>query len=237
MILEIKSLIKKFDNRLIINAFDLEVSKGDFISFIGPSGCGKTTLLNLIAGIDTDFSGNIIHSPANRLSFVFQSSILLPWMTLYDNVLLPNKLNNRPQNNVNEILQKVGLHEYKFYYPNMLSGGMQRRASIACALASSPNLLLFDEPFSGLDFINRQNLTDLFLGIFDSDQTVIMTTHFIEDAILLSKKIVLFPVNKSNKMKLIEVNLPHPREKNDAFYQIEKIIKDYYSCESVVITS
>lgn len=228
MILEICSLIKKFNNNLIINTFDLEVSKGDFISFIGPSGCGKTTLLNLIAGIDTDFSGNITHSQENRLSFVFQSSILLPWLSLYDNVLLPIKLNNRPQNNVDDILRKVGLYEYKSYYPNMLSGGMQKRASIACALASSPNLLLFDEPFSGLDFINRQNLTDLFFTIFDSKQTVIMTTHFIEDAILLSKKIILFPINKEKKKKLIDVNLPYPREKNDAFYLYEKMIKDYY---------
>lgn len=227
--IKINNLQKKFNLRTIINDFSTQISDGDFISIIGPSGCGKTTLLNLISGIDKTYNGSISVETGINMKYVFQNSILFPWLTLYENVMLPFRVNKSiiSSDFINEILDMVGLKEFKDYMPYQLSGGMQRRAVIACALVTSPKLLLLDEPFTGLDFINKQNIMDLFVTILHKC-TVIMTTHSVEDALFLSNKIFLFPADGESRIHEINVSLNFPREIDSSFLGYVDLIKKYY---------
>ena len=154
-----------------------------FTSILGPSGCGKSTILNLIAKLDNHSSGTISVG-GSRIGFVFQQPRLLNWRTVEENVNLPLEGQQFERNLAKKHLALVGLAGYENYYPLQLSGGMQQRVAIARALAIDPDVLLMDEPFSGLDEITARKLRQELIRIWqETGKTILFVTHSISEAV------------------------------------------------------
>ena len=207
-----------------LSDIDLEIDKGDFISFIGPSGCGKTTLLRLIADLEKPTGGmlkvNGISPEEARLNrdygYVFQSPALYPWRTVDGNLKLPLEImgvdKKDQEKRAREALEMVDLTGFEKKFPWQLSGGMQQRVSIARALTFQPDLLLMDEPFGALDEIVRDQLNEHFHMLWEQTQkTVVFVTHSIPEAAYLSTKIVVMSPRPGKIIDVIESTLPKNR--------------------------
>ena len=203
---------------------DLDVRRGDFVSFIGPSGCGKTTLLRVIADLESPTGGTIevngTTPEAARLAraygYVFQSASLFPWRRIGENVALPLEIMGLDRatraERVRRNLELVELGGFEGKYPHQLSGGMQQRASIARALAVEPELLLMDEPFGALDEIVRDHLNEQLLALWASTgKTVVFVTHSIPEAVYLSTRIVVMSPRPGRIHEIIDSDLPATR--------------------------
>ncbi|MGV0818087.1 ABC transporter ATP-binding protein [Martelella sp. AMO21009] len=203
---------------------NLEVKKGDFVSFIGPSGCGKTTFLRVIADLEKKTAGEITvngTTPENaRLDraygYVFQAAALYPWRTIEKNIALPLEImgyTKADQNRrIERVLELVDLSNFGKKFPWQLSGGMQQRASIARALAFDADLLLMDEPFGALDEIVRDHLNEQLLKLWArTDKTICFVTHSIPEAVYLSTKIVVMSPRPGRVTDVIESPLPKER--------------------------
>ncbi|MDQ9168828.1 ABC transporter ATP-binding protein [Oxalobacteraceae bacterium R-40] len=207
---------------------NLTVKKGEFITLIGHSGCGKSTLLNLIAGLLKASDGTLlcanreIAGPSPERSVVFQNHSLLPWLTCYENVYLAvervfgateNKA--RLKERTGAALAMVGLSHAEQKRPHEISGGMKQRVGIARALSMEPKVLLMDEPFGALDALTRAHLQDELLKIVAKTQsTVIMVTHDVDEAVLLSDRIVMMTNGPAATIgEILEVQLERPRER------------------------
>ena len=228
--LRIENVGMTFESRkgtfVAIERIDLTVKKGDFVSLIGHSGCGKSTLLNLVAGLLQPTEGGIllaereIAGPGPDRGVVFQNHSLLPWLTCFDNVYLavervfPDK-KNILRDRTHKALAMVGLTQAEAKYPHEISGGMKQRVGIARALAIEPKMLLLDEPFGALDALTRANLQDELLRIVDkTGATVLMVTHDVDEAVLLSDRIVMMTNGPAARIGgVLEVDLPRPRER------------------------
>jgi nitrate/nitrite transport system ATP-binding protein len=209
-----------------LDDIDLTVKKGDFVALIGHSGCGKSTLLNLVAGLLRPTEGGIllaereIAGPGPDRGVVFQNHSLLPWLTCFDNVYLavervfPGK-KNLLKERTHAALAMVGLTAAETKYPHEISGGMKQRVGIARALAIEPKVLLLDEPFGALDALTRANLQDELMRIVEStNATVLMVTHDVDEAVLLSDRIVMMTNGPAARIGgVVEVDLPRPRER------------------------
>ena len=206
----------------------LDIAKGEFVALIGHSGCGKSTLLNLIAGLTTPTAGVLlcanreIAGPGPERAVVFQNHSLLPWLTCFDNVHLgiervfgatENKAQLRARTDA--ALAMVGLTHAAQKRPGEISGGMKQRVGIARALAMEPKVLLMDEPFGALDALTRAKLQDELLEIVARTQsTVIMVTHDVDEAVLLSDKIVMMTNGPAATIgEVLSVDLPRPRQR------------------------
>ena len=201
---QLQNITKIFNNgETVIRDFNLTINKSDFITLLGKSGCGKTTILKILCGLLKPTSGKVSwptstynnseKNPAN-LSVVFQDPNLLPWLNVFDNILLPLKLNKIDQyigyERVIDCLKLVGLSNFGKYYPNQLSGGMKMRVSIARALVTKPKVMLMDEPFAALDEITRFKLNNDLLKIYNKyNLTIIFITHSVYESAYLSNKI------------------------------------------------
>jgi nitrate/nitrite transport system ATP-binding protein len=207
---------------------DLTVAKGEFVALIGHSGCGKSTLLNLLAGLTTPTDGTLlcanreISGPGPERAVVFQNHSLLPWLTCYENVYLAvervfSKTDNKAQlkERTDAALSMVGLTAAAQKRPGEISGGMKQRVGIARALSMQPKVLLLDEPFGALDALTRAKLQDELLQIVATTQsTVVMVTHDVDEAVLLSDKIVMMTNGPSATIgDILEVKLPRPRNR------------------------
>lgn len=203
---------------------NLQIDKGDFVSFIGPSGCGKTTLLRVIAALEHPTGGTITvngvspdEARQNRAyGYVFQAAGLYPWRTIAGNIKLPLEIMGydkaAQQDKVKEVLQLVDLEGFDKKYPWQLSGGMQQRASIARALAFDADLLLMDEPFGALDEIVRDHLNEQLLELWRrTEKTIAFVTHSIPEAVFLSTKIVVMSPRPGRITDIIESPLPKER--------------------------
>ncbi len=213
---------------IAIKDIDLSVQQGEFISIIGHSGCGKSTLLNLVAGLIEPAegalfcSGREIDGPGPERAVVFQNHSLLPWLTCFSNVYLAvERVFSRKENKVSlkkrahDALELVGLSHAAHKFPHEISGGMKQRVGIARALSMQPKVLLLDEPFGALDALTRANLQDELMRIVAaSGTTSIMVTHDVDEAVLLSDRIVMMTNGPAATIgEILHVNLPRPRNR------------------------
>jgi NitT/TauT family transport system ATP-binding protein len=209
-----------------LSEIDLEVRRTEFVSIIGPSGCGKSTILRLISGLLKPSSGTVsvfglpVTEPRDDIALVFQRPTLLPWLSVVDNVTFPEKhktgrVSKETAAGALEILEMVGLQDFLRKRPSELSGGMQQRVAIARALLQDPDILLMDEPFSALDALTRDELSVELLDILvRRPKTVAFVTHSIQEALLLSDRIVVMSPRPGTVTENITVPLPHPRGLN-----------------------
>lgn len=225
----------------IIDDVSFDVNKGEFVSIIGPSGCGKSTLLRIIAGLVTPSGGKVtvlgkeVTEPNKKLSFVFQDFALLPWLTNIENVKLGLSFEELSEEGKNRkaatLLDRFGLSGFETYYPNVLSGGMKQRVGIARAVASDPQVLLMDEPFSALDELTAETLRSDIVHMLEnkniSVNSVIMVTHNVEEAIELSDKIVVLSNKPSTVKKIISIHSKRPRDKRSS--QFSEIMDQIYA--------
>ena len=203
---------------------NLEISKGEFVSFIGPSGCGKTTFLRVIADLEKPTGGEITinNMPPEQArkerayGYVFQAAGLYPWRTISNNIRLPLEImgySKAEQNiRISKVLELVELKDFENKFPWQLSGGMQQRASIARALAFDADILLMDEPFGALDEIVRDHLNEQLLDLWKrTNKTIGFVTHSIPEAVYLSTKIVVMSPRPGRITDVIQSTLPAER--------------------------
>lgn len=201
--LRIEKLSFSYKHLKIIDNFSLDVKKGEFICLLGPSGCGKTTLLKCIVGLLSPYSGKIIINGKTNMVFQEYNKSLFPWKTVNENVIFGLKQGHNKKR-AEHYLKLVNLEKFKNNYPFELSGGMQQRVAIARALAYDSDILVFDEPFNSLDMETRNNMQSELNNIWKkSKKTIIFVTHNIDEALILSNKIVVLS-NRPLK-KIIEL--------------------------------
>ncbi len=207
-----------------LKGVDLDIAKGDFVSFIGPSGCGKTTFLRVVAGLETATAGSVTVnglSPdaarrARAYGYVFQAAGLYPWRTIGGNIRLPLEIMGfskaEQARRVRDTLELVDLGGFEKKFPWQLSGGMQQRASIARALAFDAEILLMDEPFGALDEIVRDHLNEELLKLWSATgKTTLFVAHSIPEAVFLSTKIVVMSPRPGRITDVIDSPLPRER--------------------------
>jgi len=206
----------------VLRQIDLAIDQGEFVSLIGPSGCGKSTLLKLISGLTNPSSGSILidgMTPVNArktMSYIFQDATLLPWRTVARNVGLGLELEHVGREvrkeKVQSLLELVGLTHVARAYPRQLSGGMKMRVSVARALATTPHLLLMDEPFGALDEMTRDRLNEELLRLrAEQKWTAVFVTHSVSEAVFLSTRIVVLAPSPGRIAHQIAIDLPFPR--------------------------
>lgn len=226
--IEIRNLTKAFyKKQLSVTALDdisLSIGEGEFVCIVGPSGCGKTTLLRILAGLEQPSIGEFeIRSEQEGRplqSMVFQERGVIPWLTVKENVAFGLKMRKLPKDVIRErteyYLQKTGLDRFAHLYPKELSGGMKQRVSIARAFANDPEILLMDEPFAALDEQNKFILQEELLSIWsETRKTVIFITHSIDEAILLSDRILLMSAQPGKIIQQVQIDTPRPRTMED----------------------
>ena len=201
-----------------VDGLDLEISNGEFLTFLGPSGCGKSTALRMLAGLIPQSTGSINWAGAARpqIGFVFQEPTLMPWTNVFDNVWLPLRLHHisrrDARKDVDAALDLVGLGPFARVFPRELSGGMKMRVSIARALVMRPPLLLLDEPFAALDEITRFKLNNDLLDLkSELGTTVAFVTHSVFESVYLSTRIVVFSPRPGRIVARIDIPEPLPR--------------------------
>ena len=229
-----------------------EVADHEFCSILGHSGCGKTTLLMILAGFEQPSGGRVlvdgrpVGAPTWRRSMVFQDYALFPWMTVAQNIAFGLEMKGLPAAQRRETVERyvalVGLKGFERRYPRQLSGGMKQRVSIARALAVDPEVLLMDEPFAALDAQNRSRMQEEMGRILASNdpalrKTMVLVTHSIDEAILLSDRIVVLTRRPGTVKAELRVDLPRPREEGDPAYialkkRIRDLIHDEYEIEA-----
>ncbi|WP_085521182.1 ABC transporter ATP-binding protein [Tuberibacillus sp. Marseille-P3662] len=215
-----KIFFKKDSEVVALNNINLDIADGEFVCLIGPSGCGKTTLLKILAGLEDTSTGdfNIVSSDHDRplQSMIFQEKGVIPWMTVEENVAFGLNMRHVPKAEREErtdyYLDKVGLKDFRHLYPSEISGGMKQRVSIGRAFANDPEILLMDEPFAALDEQNKFILQEELLNIWaETKKTVLYITHSIDEALLLSDRILLMNGQPGEIVKEKHVDLPRPR--------------------------
>jgi len=227
MALILRDVTQQFGETTIFQGLDLKVEQGCFCCIVGPSGCGKSTLLRIVAGLYAPAGGQVLLEDRpitledGEVGFVFQEDALFPWYTVEENIrfaLRARKIDTSLWKDIIEHnLEKVGLAEYRKYYPKQLSGGMKQRVAIARVLAYNPKLLLMDEPFAALDSINRNMLQADLINLWEKERkTILFVTHNIDEAVFLAEKIVIMGCRPGRIKQVVELNLPRPRNRTDA---------------------
>ncbi|RMF20618.1 MAG: ABC transporter ATP-binding protein [Cyanobacteria bacterium J083] len=239
-----------------IEDINLDIEHNTFVSIIGPSGCGKSTLLNIIAGLSSATSGKvmingqIVEQPGPDRGMVFQNYALMPWMTVEDNIkfavetVYPKMSVKQQKRVVKENIQLVGLVGAEKKRPHELSGGMRQRVGIARALAINPQILLMDEPFGALDALTRGFLQEEIEQIWEKQRkTAILITHSIEEALLLSDRIVMMTKGPAARIdEILEIPFPRPRDRNrveahPAYLKLKQEMEDHLYRETRAVES
>jgi sulfonate transport system ATP-binding protein len=228
----------------VLQDINLTIQDGEFTCIIGGSGCGKTTLLRIIAGLERDYSGDVmlgetrVAGPGLDRGLVFQEHRLLPWLTVEDNVgfgISELPLAERAAL-VRQYIDLVGLQGFEQSYPHQLSGGMAQRAAIARALVSRPQLLLLDEPLGALDALTRIRMQQELLRIWNVQRTtMILVTHDIDEAIFLADRIVIMSPRPGTIKRVVHIDLPRPRDRtSDQLTQLRRsIYREFFANEEV----
>jgi NitT/TauT family transport system ATP-binding protein len=216
------------DGLRALDRVSFHVADQEFVCILGPSGCGKSTILNILSGLDTQYGGDIRvgDRPLNggshgvRMAYVFQEPRLLPWLTVVDNLRFALECEGIPRASwdaqVTRYLGLVGLAGFERAYPHQLSGGMQQRASIARSFAVEPDVLLMDEPFSGLDEITARRLRKELLSLWSAThKTILFVTHNCFEATFLADRILLMSSRPGRVYEEVPIDLPRPRDYDD----------------------
>ncbi len=229
-ILNIRKVSKTFHSKdkdlIAIKNASLDIRKGEFITIIGPSGCGKTTLLRLIAGLESDYEGDIlldgvrVEKPGLDRGVIFQEHRLLPWLTVGENVGLGLEgKKDYIRDKIHMYLEKVGLSDFENAYPNQLSGGMAQRVSIARTLLRQPKIMLLDEPLGALDALTKMSMQAELEKIWMADgTTMIMVTHDIDESIFLGDRVIVMGPRPTEIVQIFNINLERPRNRGSKEY-------------------
>jgi len=205
-----------------LRLLDFCVDQGEFLVVVGPSGCGKSTLLKLIAGLlppsegEIRVEGRVVTKPHSDVGIVFQSPLLLPWRSVFRNVMMPVEVKGLPraeyEQRAHALLKMVGLEGFENKYPWQLSGGMQQRASICRALVHDPKIVLMDEPFGALDAMTRERMNVELQRIQrETGKTVLLITHSIPEAVFLADRVLVMSERPGTIAAIYDVTLPRPR--------------------------
>jgi NitT/TauT family transport system ATP-binding protein len=205
-----------------VNNATLTVAPGEFVSLIGPSGCGKSTLLNIVAGFVKPTTGTVrvdgerVTGPSANRGVVFQQYSLFPWLTVRQNVEFGLRMQGMPggqrETSARTLLGLAGLLSFENHFPEQLSGGMKQRVGIVRALATSPQVLLMDEPFGALDAQTRVVMQEILTNMWQQFRiSVLFITHDIEESIFLSDRIFVMTARPGRIKAEIEVPLTRPR--------------------------
>lgn len=204
-LIELKGIVKRFDDETILKSLDLSIKDGEFVTLLGPSGCGKTTTLRIIAGFETPDEGEVLFAgkninkvPPNKrnINTVFQRYALFPHLNVKDNIAFGLKLRKMPQSEIDrkveEMLELVNLKGFGNRSTTSLSGGQQQRVAIARAVVTKPSLLLADEPTGNLDSRNGLEVMELLSQLNQQGVTIVMVTHSQHDATFAQRTVELF---------------------------------------------
>ena len=220
---QVLNMTKKFGDLLVLDKMNFEVQEGEFLVVVGPTGCGKTTFLNSLTGIyditegDILINGEKVDLKKHNISYIFQESSAMPWLTIEQNIAFGLKIKNFPaeeiKRRVDEMLEIVGLSEFRNYYPQQVSTSMVQRIAIARAFATEPELLLMDEPYGQLDIDLRFKLEDELVKLWKkTGTTVIFITHNVEEAVYLSENIMVLTNKPPTVKEVVRNELPRPRD-------------------------
>jgi len=224
VILGVQNLSKVFGTHAALNFISFDVRRREFLSVLGASGCGKSTLIRIVAGLETQTSGQIlldgkpVAGPGPDRGMVFQGYTLFPWLTVKRNVMFGLRMSGKSafeaESEAREWIALVGLSKFENAYPHELSGGMKQRVAIARALANRPRILLMDEPFGALDAQTRAQMQGYLLEIWRNvDVTILFITHDLDEAVYLSDRILVLGANPSRVQEVIENPVPRPRSR------------------------
>jgi sulfonate transport system ATP-binding protein len=223
----------------VLQDVNLSIQRGEFVTIVGGSGSGKSTLLRIIAGLDTEFTGEVeldgkpITGPGTDRGFVFQEPRLFPWLTVADNIAFGWRGPKAERDQlVEEHLALVGLKGFGSAYPNQLSGGMSQRAAIARSLINRPEILLMDEPFGALDAFTKIQMQEEVIKIWRAEHaTVILVTHDIEEAVYLGDRVLVISNRPGTIRAVHEIQLPRPRDRNSTdFVQYRRrIFREFFN--------
>ncbi|MBB3111824.1 NitT/TauT family transport system ATP-binding protein [Paenibacillus phyllosphaerae] len=238
MKLSVEQVGKRFGDRRILQDVNLTVRENEFVCILGHSGCGKSTLLNMVAGYLFPDEGQIrvdgvpIEGPSKARGMVFQDHALFPWCTVIENISFGPEVQGMPKKKAREAAQSflslVGLESYANHYPAELSGGMKQRVGIARALASSPDILLMDEPFGALDILTRDMMQRELRRIYEKLRpTILFVTHSISEAVYLADRVVV--MKHGEIADIFEIGIAHPRTYEspgfgEAMARIERVL-------------
>jgi ABC-type nitrate/sulfonate/bicarbonate transport system ATPase subunit len=221
--LAVQNISKSYPSLDVLQSFTFQVLEGEFLTILGPSGCGKSTLLQIISGLISPDSGEVFFegkkctSITGLMSFMHQKDLLLPWKNVLENISIPLRLKGMSRKNARREagshLGRFGLAGFEKYYPIQLSGGMRQRAALLRTYLYQSDVMLLDEPFGALDAITREGMQEWLLGIMAQVQTtVVLVTHAVEEALLLSDRILVLSPRPSEVKEEIAVPFPHPRD-------------------------
>ncbi|WP_281659382.1 ABC transporter ATP-binding protein [Halobacillus sp. Cin3] len=227
--LEVKQLKKSFQEDLILNGLSFQLKKGEILSVVGPSGSGKTTLLRVLAGLETPTHGSlwmngkdITATKANRrdISLVFQQPLLFPHMTVEENIVYGAKVSKKyNKQKVERLLEAIGMSRYRNHFPAEISGGQQQRTALARAMATEPEVILFDEPFSSLDPSLRQDLRYWVRDfLVEQKTTALFVTHDMEEAMIMGDQIAVFQDGAFQQIGEASVLHHHPANQKVASF-------------------
>jgi NitT/TauT family transport system ATP-binding protein len=233
VILSLRNVGKTFEvqGRRIdaLSGASLDVKRGEFVCLLGASGCGKSTLLRIVAGFETASTGDVlmwnrpVDGPDPSRGMVFQDYGLFPWLNVRDNIGFGPASRRRPKREIKEtvdhFIDLVGLGQFADAYPHQLSGGMKQRVAIARVLANDAEMVLMDEPFGALDAMTRERLQDELLDLWDRTRlTVLFVTHSIEEAVVLSNRVIVMSAGPGRIDSDVAIDLPRPRDVSSAAF-------------------
>lgn len=223
-----KSYYQKDQEIKVLDNISFTLKPKEIIAIVGSSGCGKSTLLSIISGLKNETKGTIIKKNNLILSFMFQTDALFKWLSVYDNILLPLKINNNYKNidEIDILLTKYNLIDFKNNLPDTLSGGMRQRVALIRTMITNPDVLLLDEPFSALDYQTRIMIeNDLYNLIKEKEKSAIIVTHDIAEAITISDKVIVLSKRPARIKKIIDIV---DKPGNIIKYRSSSSFKKYY---------
>lgn len=234
IVLKLSDISKSFsrvDSDEVTNAvsgISTEMHKGEFVSLVGTSGCGKSTILRMIAGLiapttgEITLNGQLIKGPGPDIGMVFQKPTLYPWLTVEDNISFSLRMQHKykgHEDEVNRMIEVIGLEKFKKDYPGQLSGGMAQRVALARAMINKPGILLMDEPLGALDAFTRMNMQNEILDMWKlNKQLVVMVTHDIDEAVYMSSRVIVMDAHPGRINNEINIEMEYPRNRSSSLF-------------------